>query len=330
MSVAKTENALEPLEKIMQRHGVRCTPSEFHAAVNVTFHEFESEVYDQEHEDMWQSLPREFERLASDCAPVLRAEGGIDLLDIGCGTGLATDCLLRSCLGEKIKSIDLIDTSRSMLAQAVKRAKTWNRPFGAYEGLLDALPNEKKYSLIVTCSVLHHVPDLAFFLRSIRNLQLAGGMYIHLQDPNGDHARDPEYLQRVAEMDRKKQLSKFTRRLTPRRVLKRISKLMHGDEDDTYCGKTNRELLKAGIIASPLSVAEIYSITDIHVLDGTGISIQRMKQWLTDYTLQSTRSYAFFGPLWSDLPEKLKKHEEELAEKKALNGRHIGATWKLE
>ena len=105
---------------------------------------------------------------------------------------------------------------------------------------------------------------------------------------------------------------------------------MRAEQDDTYCGKTNRELLKAGIIASPLSVAEIYSITDIHVLDGTGISIQRMKQWLPDYALQSTRSYAFFGPLWSDLPDKLKKQEEELAEKQALNGRHIGATWKLQ
>ncbi len=277
----------------MERHGAQCTAEDFHAAVNVTFHNFESEVYDQEHSDMWESLPSEFNRLVSDCAEAVANQAELDLLDIGCGTGLATDCLLKSSLGSKIKSIDLLDTSRSMLAQAAKRAAGWNRPFTIYEGLIDALPGGKKYSVIVTCSVLHHVPDLEPFLKTIRGLQSSGGIYIHLQDPNGDYASDPEYRQRVTEAETKRLLPEGLYRFTPRRVAGRLWREITGKQDDTYCSKTNHALLQAGIIHSPLSVPEIYSITDIHVLDGAGISIQRMKEWMPEYDLISARSYAF-------------------------------------
>ena len=329
MPIESSRDVLALIKKIMYRHGVRCTAEEFHAAVNITFHNFESEVYDSEHADMWGSLPRELDRLAGDCAKIAGNHGELNLLDIGCGTGLATDSLLKSELGSKIKYIDLLDTSRFMLAQAAKRAAGWNRPFTIYEGLIDALPREKKYSLIVTCSVLHHVPDLAAFLRAVRSLQADDGMYIHLQDPNGDYASDTEYLQRVAQMKSRKLLPDALYRFTPKRAVSRIYQKLTGKRDDSYCAKTNRALLNAGFVSTPLSVAEIYSITDIHVLDGTGISIRQMKHWMPDYDLISMRSYAFFGTLWSNLPSKLKRKEEELSRDKALNGMHIGAAWKL-
>jgi hypothetical protein len=76
-------------------------------------------------------------------------------------------------------------------------------------------------------------------------------------------------------------------------------------------------------------VAELYSITDIHVEDGDGISIRQMKQWLPEYDCVSQRSYGFFGVLWSDLPERLKRREEEWRQARALNGLHVGAAWRL-
>jgi 2-polyprenyl-3-methyl-5-hydroxy-6-metoxy-1,4-benzoquinol methylase len=329
MPTETTREALAPVRKIMDRHCARCTPEEFHEAVNITFHNFEAEVYDQEHSDMWESLPREFNRLAGDCAEVLKNHSELYLLDIGCGTGLAADCMLKTALGSKIKKIDLLDTSRTMLKQVAERARGWNVPFTINEGLVDTLPKGKKYSLIVTCSLLHHVPDLPGFLRTIRSLQSDGGIYIHLQDPNGDYLNDPEYLQRVARAESRKLLPESISRFSPKRVIGRIYRELVGKQRDSYCDKTNRALLETGIIRTPLSVAEIYSITDIHVADGAGVSIQKMMSWMPDYDLISERSYAFFGKLWSDLSPQLKKLEEDLAEKKALNGMHVGAAWKL-
>jgi 2-polyprenyl-3-methyl-5-hydroxy-6-metoxy-1,4-benzoquinol methylase len=313
----------------MERHGVRCSAEKFHDAVNVTFHNFEAEVYDQEHSNMWQSLPREFNRLANDCAAVAEDLGELHVLDIGCGTGLATDCLLKSALGARIKSVSLLDTSRTMLNQATLRAQKWKVSVTVNEGLVHSLPSGKRYSLIVTCSVLHHVPDLSDFLRSVRGLQSDGGLFLHLQDPNGDYMNDPEYLRRVEEAKPRRLLPEGLARFTPRRVFGRIYRELAGTQHDSYCEKTNRVLLERAIIKTPLSVAEIYSITDIHVVDGAGLSIQKMRDWLPEYDLISRRSYAFFGQLASDLSPRFRKLEENLAEEGTLDGLHVGAAWRL-
>jgi SAM-dependent methyltransferase len=313
---------------IMDRHGVRCSPEEFHRSVNVLFHDFESEIYDREHRDMWENLPRQFELLAGDWLrgdPLAPAE--IRLLDIGCGTGLASDCLLKTVIGSRIKTIDLLDTSRSMLQQASRRASGWKAPSICHEGLLNTLPPGRQYELIVACSVLHHVPDLSEFLTAVRSLQPAGGVFMHLQDPNGDFLGDPELRQRMTRASRIS-LPEWAGRFTPRRIFGRIARELTGKQGQDYLSKTNRALLEKGVVSTPLSVHEIFSITDIHVHDGEGVSISNMEPRLPGYTCLSRRSYGFFGELWSDLPKRRQRIEEDLIACQALNGLHIAAVWR--
>jgi SAM-dependent methyltransferase len=313
----------------MDRHGARGSPEEFHQSVNVQFHDFESEIYDQAHRDMWESLPRQFELLVEDWLrrdPRIPAE--IRLLDIGCGTGLASDCLLKTAIGNRIKTIDLLDTSRSMLRQAAKRASRWKTPSVCHEGLLSALPPGSRYELIVTCSVLHHVPNLPAFLGAVRDLQAAGGVFLHLQDPNADFLGDPELRQRTAQASGLP-FTAWSRRFAPRRIFGRIRRELTGKQGQDYLSKTNRALLGKGIVATPLSVQEIFSITDIHAQNGEGISISSMESWLPDYECLSRRSYAFFGRLPGALPKRWRRAEEDLIARQALNGLHIAAAWKL-
>jgi SAM-dependent methyltransferase len=322
-------NVLAGIAEIMQRHGATGTPEEFHSAVNVVFHEFESEKYDESHRDMWESVPQQIALLVQDCFPDPHpARGTLSVLDIGCGTGLASDALLKSPLGPSLRRIDLLDTSPSMLRRAVERAAGWGVPVAGFEGPAEMLLGKYRYDLILTCSVLHHVPDVAAFLRTVRGLQADGGAYIHLQDPNGDYLDDPELRQRTAAASRRL-LPEWLRRLAPRRILGRIRRELTGQQGEDYLGKTNRELLRRGVIATPLSVAEIFAITDIHAQDGSGISIERMKQWLPDYRLVSQRSYGFFGQLGSTLPPRLQITEQDLITRRALNGFHVGAAWRL-
>ena len=317
--------ALSSVVDIMRRHGVKCTPVEFHAAVNVAFHEYESEVYDQEHADMWNSLPRQFALLADeyfrsnpDSSKKFR------LLDIGCGTGLATDCILRTPFQDRISSVTLLDTSPSMLQQACRRASTWKIPFDTRQGLLDELPAGDQYDLIVTCSVLHHVPDLRGFLQAVRQHQSDRGVFLHLQDPNADYSNDLELRKRMSEVAAEDHAPNLAQR-----IFGRLYRELTGKQRDHYLAKTNKALLQQGIIQTSLSPTEIYSITDIHVHNGEGISISRMKTWMPEYDCLAQRSYGFFGTLWSNLPEQLKGIEENLVSQNALNGFHVGAIWLL-
>jgi 2-polyprenyl-3-methyl-5-hydroxy-6-metoxy-1,4-benzoquinol methylase len=315
--------------QIMERHGGQSTLEEFHHAVNVTFHEFESEVYDREHASMWESLPRQFALLVDDWLAAGPAPpAAIRLLDIGCGTGLATDSVLRTRVGAAVESVHLLDTAPSMLRRASERACQWKVPVTRQEGLLDSVSGEKRFDLIVTCSVLHHIPHLEPFLKTVRKLQADGGVFLHLQDPNGDSANDPELRQRVSQYSRRL-LPDWAYRFTPRRVLGRIRRELTGKQGQDCVSRTIRALLERGIVKTPLTVRELFEITDIHVQDGGGISMARMKSWLPGYDCLSQRSYAFMGKLPSELPPRWRKLEDGLIAARALNGSHTGAIWKL-
>lgn len=185
--------------EIMQRHNARGTVRDFHHAVNVTFHENECGAYDREHQSMWDSLPQQLSLLVDDWldTPPHPPEE-IHVLDIGCGTGLAAHSLIHSPIGYRIRSVTLLDTSPAMLQKASERASQWKIPCTCHLGSIESLAHGQEYGLIVTCSVLHHIPDLAAFFAVVRSHQAGGGVFMHLQDPNGDYLNDAELQQRMA------------------------------------------------------------------------------------------------------------------------------------
>jgi hypothetical protein len=216
-----------------------------------------------------------------------------------------------------------------MLERACKRAESWKVPVNRLEGVVESLVGRgRTYEVIVTCSVLHHVPDLGAFLRAVRCIQAPGGVFLHLQDPNGDYLSDPECKRRMAQVEDQK-VPAWLDRLRPARVLGRLYRELTGKQGEDYISKTNRDLLAKGVIQSPLTVEELFTITDIHVHDEHGISITEIRKLLPDFELISQRSYAFFGQLASNLAPDLRTTEQELIDRRAQNGFHVSAAWKL-
>jgi SAM-dependent methyltransferase len=321
-------NNSDVIVEVMRKHGATCSPEEFQSIVNLTFHKYESRVYDELHRDMWESLPKQFNLIASDCMRSVRElPGSMNVLDVGCGTGLASDCLTKSSLGPQIASIDLLDTSGPMLDLAARRAKSWGVKFRCIEGLLDQVELRKKYDLIVVCSVLHHIPDLDGFLQTVRSLQTEGGVFMHLQDPNGDYLGDPDLKVRIKELANTS--PKVASRFHPRRIAGRLYRELTGNQGNDYISKTNSELLKRGVITSPLAVSGIFSITDIHVSDGQGVSVSKFQNLLPEYELIASRSYGFFGRLETTLDSRFRRQEERLIAEHTPNGFHVAAAWRL-
>lgn len=320
----------------MKKKGVTVSKESFHHSVNTIFHDIEAREYDVLHKGMDTSLQEQYDLLGHDVERLLPQGTGkeLTLLDIGCGTGMSTDKLLKSPLGKYISKVYLLDTSKGMLEQCALKAATWNIPYELIEGDIYSL-NDVKADIILTCSVLHHIPNLSDFLDKITNLQRANGFYVHLQDPNGDHIFSTESQDRAVELRTFRRNDKLKRnplKAIADKVQGQINKL--AGKTESYINEVNEALLASGVIKTPLTDAEIWSVTDIHVEGlpnnhGKGISLQFLKEHLPAYELKKIRSYAFFGELRTNLPEPFQAKEQQWIQEGKLDGRELAAVWQL-
>jgi ubiquinone/menaquinone biosynthesis C-methylase UbiE len=330
-------NNFEHYLPMMKEKGITVSPGEFHRILNVVYHNFESRVYDELHQPMWDSLPLQFELLNAD---LIQQKGELpdDLIaiDVGCGTGLGSELLLRTSLGKKIVELDLLDSSPEMLAICDKRASSWGIRHRLINETIENLPSNT-YNLVLVCSVLQHIPDLYFFLDQIARISREGGIFLHLQDPNGDFLADKGLTSRIEELKKESRanLPSWLERLTVSRITKRLWRELTQTQPKSYIDLVNKELLSLGIIQKALTAKEMWSVTDFHESDlpfasGKGISIKELRKCMKNYTPVSLRSYGFFGLLWSELPSPFKDREQDLIRSRDINGRYIGGIWQAE
>ena len=303
----------------------------FQERVNIVFHDFEAAHYDNMHSDMWGSLQEQINLLIDDLFKYEAIKSSkLSLLDIGCGTGLSTQILLNSKLGEHINQITLLDTSSNMLKFAEEKAKTWNKKYKTVNSYLSEL--DEKFDVIIISSVLHHIPDLEAFLKQVDEALNKNGILIHIQDPNGDFLNDTEYNARKTQYE--KELNALPKKkkvidYLPKKVLKSIKRLLNRKD---YIDLINDKLLAEKTIKKRMTADEIWNITDIHVetkndTSNKGISLIYLKKQLHNFELIKMRSYCFFGVLKSDLLDNYKDKESKFISENQINGRNISCIW---
>jgi trans-aconitate methyltransferase len=319
---ALAPDPLARLLPIMEARGVKVSPPAFHSAVKIAFFSSGAESYDEVSSNLWQSLPEQLQRLASDYlsqhAPM---SARMTALDVGCGTGLTSELLLQTRFGAFVRQLDLLDPSQEMLDVCGARETLRNIRHRPIRGTIQDLPPRSHYDLIVAGCVLQHIPDRPGFLHQIALRQRPGGIFIHVQDPNGDYVNDFERLERVERLAR-------SLRVRPSTLLKRLSAARPWRrKGETHTDRVNRELLAQKVIAEKMTDAEIRLVVDLPAHDGRGVSMREMETLLPDYRLVSCRSYAFFGDLISDLPPAYRKLEQALAAQRSMNGSQVAAIW---
>jgi SAM-dependent methyltransferase len=321
---ALAPDPLARLIPIMEARGVKLPPSAFHGAVKVAFFAAGATAYDEVSRSLWESLPEQFQRLAGDyLSQYVPVSAKMSALDLGCGTGMSAELMLRTRFGAFVRQIDLLDPSQEMLDVCGTRESLRSIRHRPIRGSIRDLPARFHYDLIVAGCVLQHVPDLPDFLRQVSLRQKAGGIFLHVQDPNADALFDHERLERVERLAR-------SLRIRPSTLLKRLSAAGPWSRRSgraVQFDRINEELLRSGVIAAPMTEAEIRLVADLPAHDGRGISLRHMATLLPDYQLVSARSYAFFGELISDLPPAYRKTERALIAQNAMNGGQVAAIW---
>ena len=315
---------------LLKKTGSPLSPEDFQARVNVVFHDFESDHYDSMHDDMWESLQEQINLLVSDWLAYETPSQKLRLVDIGCGTGLSSQLLLQSPLGNYIEEVTLVDTSSKMLEHAKEKAQNWGKKTTYINGYLSDIT--ESYDIVLICSVLHHIPDLKLFLEQVSTILKPQGVFMHLQDPNGDYLNDPIYKERLSKYQaiQTETAKKTLKDLIPNQWIHFVNRML-GRKN--YIDLINDQLLAEQVIRKRMSADEIWSVTDIHVeskinTENAGISFDFLQRELTSFTLIKQRAYAFYSVLKSKLPGELKEIEDQLVDQNALNGRNISCLWK--
>lgn len=316
----------EPLRPIMATHGATCTPREFYWQVNEAFHTVEAQSYDDIHSGMFAGSDPMWGRLLK-CAP----DGSWDVLDVGAGTGLVGEHLLRLAPG-RVTSLVMLDPNDAMLERARERSETWPAFAGGIEFVQGdiAAVERRSFDLITVSSVFHHVVEIQDFSQRIKRLLRPGGVLLQMQDPRAGNDVDATLRERREAARAPVRASLYKRvRAAGGNVLRRLGLKQSGS---AVANSTNDLLVEAGVIARPLDMATIWAVTDFHVPGqpggvGQGIALSQLAEWLQLEQLDSF-TYEFQGKAWDELTP------DELAKEKAWwdggdeHGAIFGSAWR--
>ncbi|MDP9263528.1 MAG: class I SAM-dependent methyltransferase, partial [Acidobacteriota bacterium] len=172
-------------------------------------------------------------------------------MEIGCGTGLISRVLI-DALGPKLARYACSDISPEMLARCQRRLGSISKVSFLLKDAEQLAGDGAAYDLVVTCSTVHHMVDLAAFFRAIRRLVRPGGFYLMLHEPSSRYPRNPECAAAWQAYSTEQQRRRWLRYLNPKNYLRRLRWLLRGQWGGIR-GRVAERLLETGIVRTPIS-----------------------------------------------------------------------------
>lgn len=226
--------------------------------VSNLFHDFLSKHYDNDHNEIFQG---ELNTYITNALSKIDKEEFSDfkILEIGSGTGFLSKVILDF---RKVKSMTCLEPSEKMILLAKNNLKDYENVFFQNDYLDQISPNEK-FDLIISNSVLHHIPDPNVFLRDINSRLKSGGYYLLSHEPNNVFFTSEvfriyciiRYIDRF--------IGKLLRTISNEKVFK---------TKQTVNDYVNETLLQEGLIKGPLKGNALRKLVDIHVPTVSGDS----------------------------------------------------------
>lgn len=257
-------NSEPQIQAYLESLGVRCPAVQFIGRVSNFYHEAESASYDQIHPELGDALAV-WRACLTAIAPDLPER--LEVLDVGAGTGFATAAVV-AALAPRIARVVCLDPSRAMLEQASRRLAGVTPAPAFVVGDIGCLDDRApRFDLIVTNSVLHHLPDIQSFLGRIRRLLRPGGFYVAGHEPSRDFFERPT-VHRWTSVYR--QWRRVRRLASPAAYWRR--RFARGAAADLEA-VTNAALVRVGLIDRPLPPGVVRQLIDIHVPGAPGFGL---------------------------------------------------------
>lgn len=296
-------------------------------AVNRLYHAFEAHEYDQRHPEVHDQLPSFWKRMIAqvDVEP-------LQVLDFGCGTGFESEQLLNFIPAERIGALVCYDPSAEMLRYC--RDKIAPRFSNAVfcERVSD-IPCDKEYTLLLTNSLLHHLPNPLQILSEIQPKLNQECFWCAGHEPSKKYYQNSDCINVFNKFRRSRLLGQL---LNPSEVFRYTRNRFGLFDSNSVSAKTAKEAYKKGLFATQPPAIIIGLLVDYHVAhsvqeaeSGRGFCVDEMSANLTGrWNLKWAKSYSFMGNFYEkSLPEQWQKEAAKLERRFPNDGANFCAVW---
>jgi SAM-dependent methyltransferase len=259
------------------------------------------------------------------------ATSGWRILDFGCGTGFASEQVLTNIPADAIACLTGYDPSPEMADRARKKL-TGRIAHSLFTSSWDEMESMAPYNLLVTNSVMHHLPDGFGGVNQLVNLLAPDAFWIASHEPSRRYYANAQCQQQLAEFLAERRWRRF---LSPAGYWRRI-KHITGIQRNPW-QETARIAHSRGLFLRQPPVAVIDRLIDVHVpepgthtlgiqgFDTAEISAALAPHW----QLEWQTSYNFIGSFYvGNLPLKWARVYRDLEARYPDDGANFSTIWR--
>ena len=229
--------------------------------INEIYHDLQAGQFDDVHRRR-HNVERVF--WESDVAPRLVSAGAETGVDLCSGTGFVPTILLKNTAAPgTILCIDLssgaLETAQRSLAELAGRTR-----FHAGDAATIPLLDDSADWVAINAG-LHHLPDVAAVLKEVDRVLKPGGRFCVGHEPNAAFFSSKFLLGLERVIWHLFWYASPSQNI--RRIRKRLGRSAEGYEKHEHLQAINEKLLSEGLVSSPVSLAELRSMVDIHTHD---------------------------------------------------------------
>ncbi len=202
-------NTIDRAALLVKPYGPRVPVEELVVQLNIIFHKYEAAAYDDRHPEIFSELPEIWAGMYRAGSEYL-TKTELRVLDYGCGTGFAAAQFISLAGPARIGELVCYDPSEEMLERCKRRFS--ESKISAATRYLPAAPAEA-FDVVLTNSLLHHLPSIADFLEQMKILLAPEGVWFQGHEPNRHYYNSPSSREMFAlcrsEARRQKLMSPF-------------------------------------------------------------------------------------------------------------------------
>ncbi len=332
------EASMRRLKETMERVGAAMAAKDFVEAVSNAYHQVEAERYVIDMHAFFRtcgSYPQ-FKQALLVAKQTLKLP--VSILDIGCGSGYDLEVLREVFSPSEVRVIFCCDISPEMLALASSKADGF--PCRFVRGGIEEVLEYGVHDLVVTHSLVHHVPNLTGFFQRLDLVVAPGGGYVTGHEPNRRHWISAECMAVVEKMKRAERRRKgIAKYFVPSRYVSKMARLLRVTKDECLETEVNSILRDHFGLVADLTPQEIRRLVDVHVPDDLpgnfkigwdGFDWKELQaSFLPNYDLVCLGTSGYMGnsnP--ADLPSRWQKINAGLAQRYPLDGSIFSAFWR--